>query len=92
MKLYHFDLYRLSGSDELCELGLLEYLPACDGASLVEWPERVWDALPACALEIELRAGKDAQGREALISPQGGFDESRLSGLVEEMTNEHPHD
>ena len=40
MRLYHFDLYRLEGADALYEMGLDEFIPARDGACLIEWPER----------------------------------------------------
>ena len=35
IRLYHFDLYRLSDADELYGMGLDEYIPAEDGASRV---------------------------------------------------------
>ena len=35
MRLYHFDLYRLSDADELYGMGLDEYIPAEDGAARV---------------------------------------------------------
>ena len=39
LSLWHFDLYRLTSSDEVWELGLEEALS--EGASLIEWPERL---------------------------------------------------
>jgi len=51
MPLYHFDLYRLSGEDEVIELGFAEYFGG-DGVSLVEWPERLIEELPSERLEI----------------------------------------
>jgi tRNA threonylcarbamoyl adenosine modification protein YjeE len=48
----HVDLYRLSGSAELAELGLDD---APEGAvTLVEWPDRAAGFLPADRLEIAL--------------------------------------
>ena len=49
----HFDLYRLSGPDEVYELGLDEALD--EGAAVIEWPERLGPACPAIELDIELR-------------------------------------
>jgi len=49
--LYHFDLYRLAGEDEVIELGFAEYFSG-DGVSLVEWPERLIEELPSERLEI----------------------------------------
>lgn len=42
LDLYHFDLYRLSGPDELIELGFADYAYG-SGVALVEWPERLAD-------------------------------------------------
>jgi tRNA threonylcarbamoyladenosine biosynthesis protein TsaE len=53
-RLFHFDAFRLSGSIEAVEIGLLELLE--DGASiLVEWPERVAEVIPDERLWINLR-------------------------------------
>lgn len=51
--LYHFDLYRLGGDDDVVELGFTDYF-AGDGVSLVEWPERLQAELPPARLEIFL--------------------------------------
>ncbi|HWQ52023.1 MAG TPA: tRNA (adenosine(37)-N6)-threonylcarbamoyltransferase complex ATPase subunit type 1 TsaE [Terriglobales bacterium] len=37
--LYHFDLYRLEGADDLCSIGFDDYLDG-SGICLVEWSER----------------------------------------------------
>ena len=42
LDLYHFDLYRLSDSDELIELGFADYAFG-SGVALVEWPEKLND-------------------------------------------------
>ena len=43
---YHFDLYRLSQVDDLTELGYDEFAEG-DGLTLVEWADRMTDALSA---------------------------------------------
>lgn len=60
----HFDLYRLSASEELEELGLDEIVRS--GAALIEWPERAGELLPTDAVTIELT--HDGDGRTARIS------------------------
>ncbi len=47
VRVHHFDLYRLSGPDELFAAGLWDYLG--DGVSLVEWPENALEAEIATA-------------------------------------------
>lgn len=42
LDLYHFDLYRLSGADELLEIGFEDYARG-SGVVLVEWPEKLED-------------------------------------------------
>ncbi|THH34627.1 tRNA (adenosine(37)-N6)-threonylcarbamoyltransferase complex ATPase subunit type 1 TsaE [Aliishimia ponticola] len=49
-EVWHADLYRLSGPDEIIELGLLD---AFDTAiCLVEWPDRLGDDAPPSALHL----------------------------------------
>ena len=50
----HLDLYRLSGEDELENLGLRDWLGEPRTVLLVEWPERAPTLLRQCDLLIEL--------------------------------------
>ncbi len=43
--LHHADLYRLTGPDDAAAIGLYEILEG-DGATVVEWAERLEDDLP----------------------------------------------
>ena len=52
MPVYHFDAYRLGGSDDLVALGAYEFFE-CGGVCVVEWAERVEDALPDDRIEID---------------------------------------
>jgi len=52
--LFHFDMYRLSDSDELFDIGWEDYLSR-DGICAVEWSERVADALPEDAVTVTIR-------------------------------------
>lgn len=58
--LWHFDLYRLGDAEELWELGWEE---ARDGVTLVEWPERAEERMPADRLDLAL----DPQADETRI-------------------------
>lgn len=67
--LYHMDLYRLSGEDEVESLGLAEYFSG-SGVTVIEWPERLGSLMPAERLEIELViSGEDS--RTANLTGQG---------------------
>ena len=53
MPLFHFDMYRLSSSEELFDIGWEDYL-AHGGVCAVEWSENVADALTdAISITIE---------------------------------------
>jgi tRNA threonylcarbamoyladenosine biosynthesis protein TsaE len=70
----HFDLYRLSGPEEVFELGFDEALD--EGAAVVEWPQRLGARLPPDRLDIDLRrtpAGGPDEGRLARLEPHGSF-------------------
>ena len=55
--LYHVDAYRLTGGNELLDMGLDDWLE--DGAVALEWAGNVADALPADHLEIRFRDAGD---------------------------------
>lgn len=57
----HVDLYRLEGPADAVELGLDDALG--DHALLVEWPERLGDALWPQALRLALQATADGARR-----------------------------
>lgn len=49
--LYHLDIYRLTGSRDLQEMGFEEYLQG-SGVMVIEWAEKIIDAIPEEALCI----------------------------------------
>jgi tRNA threonylcarbamoyladenosine biosynthesis protein TsaE len=51
--LYHFDLYRISGADELTGIGADEFLYG-GGVSAVEWAERVEEIFPEYTIYIDI--------------------------------------
>jgi tRNA threonylcarbamoyladenosine biosynthesis protein TsaE len=52
-KLYHLDAYRLSGANELLALGLEEMQQEPDAVIVIEWADRVPEAIPPEALRLE---------------------------------------
>ena len=94
MKLYHFDLYRIEGEDALYEMGLDEFIPAGDGATLIEWPQMAAEAMPGDHLAIDIRYAQDGMAREIALEPMGAFDEGRIEEIlsVMEAIHEYPDD
>ena len=59
---FHFDMYRLGSSDELYDIGWDDYL-ARGGVCVVEWSERVADALPEDAIRVDIARGETDEMR-----------------------------
>ena len=56
LPLFHFDLYRLSSSDELFDIGWEDFL-CRGGVCAVEWSENAGDALDGDAVFVDIRRG-----------------------------------
>jgi tRNA threonylcarbamoyladenosine biosynthesis protein TsaE len=65
---FHYDLWRLDGSDSLAEL---DWDDARDGIVLVEWPDRLSTLRPENALTIAFRLG-EGEAREATLAGWDG--------------------
>lgn len=73
-RLFHLDLYRISGAREAESLGLDDIL-ADDRIVIMEWPERILESLPAERLwiDIEIAGGRvrtlrfEARGESAMV-------------------------
>ncbi len=65
--IYHFDMYRIEGEDDLLSIGFEDYLER-EGFSLCEWSENIIDALPSGAVRILLERTDDSEGRKITIS------------------------
>ena len=74
MKLYHLDLYRLSGEDEFESMGGEEFLYP-DGVTLVEWSEKIGSMLPDTTIYIEIAIQDDGSRS---ITAEGGCHEYSL--------------
>lgn len=77
--LWHFDLYRLAGPEEVIELGWDE--ARAGGIVLVEWPDRLGALLPADRLDLDLSFDKQPGRRVARITGTGRW-AGRVAGLV----------
>jgi tRNA threonylcarbamoyladenosine biosynthesis protein TsaE len=68
-ELYHFDLYRLAGDQDVTDLGFEEYFYGA-GVCLVEWAERLRELLPEDRLTISL-SYLDDDRRSISLEPHG---------------------
>ena len=74
--LFHFDMYRLTSSEDLFDIGWEDYLTR-GGVLAVEWSERVEDALTG-ALRITIRKDPDHENGR-FITLEGGADDADIS-------------
>jgi tRNA threonylcarbamoyladenosine biosynthesis protein TsaE len=77
-QVFHLDLYRLSGAEELEYLGLRDLDPERD-LILIEWPERGQGGLPPADIEILLDYQRD--GRHASLKALSRRGNTILSGF-----------
>jgi len=57
LPLYHMDLFRIDGEDDLDEIGFDDYLSR-DGVCAIEWADKFRGRLPAEALLLRFEIGK----------------------------------
>jgi tRNA threonylcarbamoyladenosine biosynthesis protein TsaE len=79
LRLFHVDLYRLDGADQAIAGGLLDERQA-DGVTVIEWPERLADALPADRLDV-LFDGSGDEPRRLTIRATGPRHERYLAAV-----------
>lgn len=60
--LYHFDMYRISGWDDLYSTGFFDYLDANEILA-VEWSENIENALPDNCIKIYFSHGENENDR-----------------------------
>ena len=67
---FHIDLYRLSESEEIEEVGIVEMVEEGKGIYLIEWADRMIDLLPPERLDVHL-AWMDETKREIRMIGRG---------------------
>nr|CRH04794.1 Conserved protein of unknown function [Candidatus Magnetococcus massalia] len=83
LPVYHFDLYRLHGPEDLEAIGADDLLDNPDGVLLVEWPERAADWFPKDRLMIQLTIHSDQQRHIAM-----GAGGPRTTQLLQSLQSE----
>jgi tRNA threonylcarbamoyladenosine biosynthesis protein TsaE len=79
LPLFHIDLYRLDGETDLYEIGYEEYIGG-NGAVVIEWADKVPQAVPKECLWITLKYLDDKR-REIVMWAKG----EKYDKLIEEL-------
>ena len=66
LPLFHFDLYRLGGAEELFDIGWDDFL-ARGGICAVEWSETIQEVLEPETIYVDLRRGESQESRVITI-------------------------
>ncbi len=72
LPLFHFDLYRLEGEEDLFSIGWEDYLDR-GGVCAVEWSERAPGALPPDAVRVTLSRRPEDDGWRDITIEGGGM-------------------
>ena len=81
LPVFHMDLYRLGGADDVFEIGMMDYLArAGAGVMLVEWAEKILSILPENRLEVRFAILSDRK-REIRMAACGGH----FGNIIEEL-------
>jgi tRNA threonylcarbamoyladenosine biosynthesis protein TsaE len=78
--LYHIDLYRLAGEDEIESLGFTEYFYG-NGLTVIEWPERLGSLMPPERLHVELVI-TDQTSRTANLTGYGDLWQKKVADIL----------
>jgi tRNA threonylcarbamoyladenosine biosynthesis protein TsaE len=73
LPMFHLDLYRLADAADALAGGLIDERQS-DGVALVEWAERLGDALPASRLDVVIDGTGDDPRRIALRAGDAAYE------------------
>jgi tRNA threonylcarbamoyladenosine biosynthesis protein TsaE len=79
-EIWHADLYRLSGPQDIMELGLTDAFETA--ICLIEWPDRLGELLPDTALTLRLRQGETDDTRRMELTWTDPQWDARLKGII----------
>lgn len=74
-KIYHFDMYRISGFDDLCSTGFFDYLDT-NAVLAIEWSENIENALPENYIRLEIERGDSDESRIFKLSGDKIYEDS----------------
>ena len=74
-KIYHFDMYRISGFEDLCSTGFFDYLDT-NAVLAIEWSENIENALPENYIRLEIERGDSDGNRIFKLSGDKIYEDS----------------
>ena len=75
LDMYHFDMYRIEGTDDLETTGFFDY-PMDESVFVIEWSENISEILPENTIYIEIKRTGD-ESREIIIEGDERFADIR---------------
>ena len=66
-KIYHFDMYRISGEDDLESTGYYDCIGSKGDAVIIEWSENIVSELPPDAVCVVIKKGQTDSEREITV-------------------------
>lgn len=75
LDIYHFDMYRIEGTDDLETTGFFDY-PMDESVFVIEWSENISEILPENTIYIEIKCTGD-ESREIIIEGDERFADIR---------------
>lgn len=70
---YHFDMYRVDGWDDLYSTGFFDYIDM-GGILVTEWSENIEGALPENTLKVKFERGKNENERIITVTGAGIYE------------------
>lgn len=75
---YHFDFYRMTGDNDIAELGFDDYFHG-SGVCVVEWSERLSELLPDDRITVEFKYSPESDRRLISINASGDLSHAVLA-------------
>lgn len=71
-KVYHFDMYRVNGIDDLSSTGYFDYLNT--GILIIEWSENIKEILPDDTIKVKIKYSEAENARVLILEGLEGID------------------
>lgn len=78
---YHFDMYRIEGEEDLYSIGFDDYVRERGAYLLIEWSERIAQCLPRECFEVEILRTDGNTGRKILFTYPDSIQEDSHEAL-----------